>query len=63
MQKVQVFRFDSHKEVLNFVMEAFAKEMYSKSDLEIYASVRRLYPIIPPTLIELVKALTKNNKL
>jgi len=58
-KRVQMFRFHSHEEVLKFIVEIYIKGLTG----DVYVSLRRMYPIIPPSLIQLIKKLTKTNNL
>ena len=61
---IQVFRFSSLKDTLNFMINAYSKgHLVNKETNTIYISLRRLPPIIPPSLIQFLKTLQKDNKL
>jgi hypothetical protein len=62
--KIQVFRFSSLKEILDFVVDAIQNDHLNKKESnKIYISLRRIHPIIPPSLIIAIKKLSKENKI
>lgn len=60
--KIQMFRFYTLREVLDFIVNTYVKTKI-EDDNNIYVSVRRLHPLIPPTLIQVIKKLQKNNQI
>lgn len=62
--RIQVFRFNSLKEVIDFIIEAYVKGFLNKEgDDKIYISLRRLHPLIPQSLIQAVKRFSKDNEI
>jgi len=58
--KIQVFRFNSLKQLLDFFVKAIAHGQLA-ADQDIYISVRRLHPLIPQSLIRIIRTLLKGH--
>jgi hypothetical protein len=61
--RVQLFRFNTHHDVLDFFVAAYAKDVFGTDDSAIYVSLRRLYPIIPPSLLHLIRKVGAKRKI
>ncbi len=62
--KIQVFRFSTLQDILTFILESYLKGyLQDNSSGDIYISVRRLPPMIPSSVIQLVKKLQEKNTL
>ena len=61
--EIQLFRFSTQKELLDFVIEAYAKGLVKSDNNEIYFTLGRLHPLIPPSVIQLLKRLKKDNQI
>jgi hypothetical protein len=61
--KIQVFRFSSLKDILDFIVETIEKGYLKSSSNKIYISLRRIHPIIPPSLIVAIKKVSKENNI
>jgi hypothetical protein len=62
--KIQIFRFTSIKDTINFIIEAYTKGCFDlTNNNSIYFSVRKLLPFIPQQLLSFLKELSKKNKI
>lgn len=63
-KNIQVFRFTSLKDVLDFILEAYTKGYLNHEGFnKIYVSLRQLPPLIPPSLIQVLKKILKDNEM
>jgi len=56
---IQVFKFNSLKEMIDFFVEVLAKSNLKNE--KVFISLRRLHPIIPPSMIPVIHRFTKGN--
>ncbi len=58
---IQVFKFQSLREMVDFIMQGYVKGLISKTG-NVYISVKRLHPLVPTSIISLLKKIaTENN--
>jgi len=49
---IQVFKFQSLREMVDFIMQGYVKGLISKTG-NVYISVKRLHPLVPTSIISL----------
>jgi hypothetical protein len=62
--KVQIFRFNSVKEIIDFFSEVYLKNYLTTDDSAcIYISLKRLYPIVSLPFVNIIKKMLKTHKM
>lgn len=61
--RIQVFRFTSVKEFLDFLIDSYVRDQMDQEDHNIHISVRRISPFIPHSLLPFIKKLCKQKKI